>query len=352
MVRRRALVTGATGGLGRELVQQLVAAGYAVRATGRNGRVGESLSQSSHPGEGRDPASGCSQLDPGLRRGGVEFVAADLVRDPIEPLVRDIDVVFHLAALSSPWGREADFRAINVDATQRLLDAARKAGVGAFIHASTPSIYARYGDTLRITEDSPLPTRFINAYAASKYEGECAVLVANTPEFRTVALRPRAIAGPQDTVLLPRLLRAARRGKLALPNGGTALIELTDVRDVATAFLRADQRREQAAGRAINISSGDPRPLRELLQLIFAKTGQRVRLRSVPIGVALAAAGAMERVAALLPGRPEPPLTRYAVAALGYSQTMQLGLARTRLDWTPRYRAEEIVAYALGDRDA
>lgn len=323
---RRALVTGATGGLGRELVGQLVAAGYAVRATGRDARIGATL--------------------------GTEFVAADLVRDPIEPLVRDIDVVFHLAALSSPWGREADFRAINVDATTRLLDAARKAGVGAFIQASTPSLYTRYGDTLRITEDTPLPARFINAYAATKYEGECAVLAANTAEFRTVALRPRAIVGPHDTVLLPRLLRAARRGRLALPNGGKALIELTDVRDVATAFLRADQRCEQAGGLAVNISSGDPRPLRELLEAIFARTGQKVRLRSVPIGVALAAAGAMEWVAALLPGRPEPPLTRYSVAALGYSQTMQLGFARKRLDWTPLRRAEEIIDHALAGRDA
>lgn len=322
---RHALVTGATGGLGRELVAQLLAHGYRVRATGRDAAIGEALSTA--------------------------FVAADLVRDPVEPLVEGVDVVFHLAALSSPWGRAADFRAINVGATGRLLRGAASAGCGAFIHASTPSIYAEHRDRIGLTEDSPVAKRFANQYAATKYAAERAVLAADRHCFRTVALRPRAIVGPHDTVLLPRLLRSAARGRLALPGGGRALIELTDVRDAAAAFVAADRHRERAGGQAINLSGGDPRRLRELLEMIFARTGQQVRFRSVPVELAGMVAAVAEWTAALRPGRPEPRVTRYTIATLGYSQTMCLDKARALLDWSPRHKVEAMIAHALANRE-
>lgn len=318
---RHALVTGATGGLGREVVRQLLAGGYRVTATGRDTFIGAEL--------------------------GTTFVAADLARCSLDDLVANVDVVFHLAALSSPWGRFEDFQSINVEVTADLLTAAHAAGTSSFVYASTPSIYAEARDRIGLTEASPVAVRFANAYAATKYAGECAVLAAHTDEFRTIAIRPRAIVGPHDTVLLPRLMRTAKRWRFPLPGGGHALIEPTDVRDAAAAFLAADARREQAGGRAINISGGDPRAVRSLLGIIFAQTGQDVRYASVPIGIAMAAAGAMEQIAALLPNRPEPPATRYMVKTLAFSQTMRLDLAKSLLDWTPRHNVEAMVAHAL-----
>lgn len=324
---RHALVTGATGGLGRELVTQLRAAGYEVRATGRDAAIGATL--------------------------GAAFLPADLVTDRLEPLVEGIDTVFHLAALSSPWGSRAAFRTINIDATARLLGAAKAAGCDAFIHASTPSIFAMPRDRIGLTEDSPVAAPFANDYAATKYAAECAVLAADAPGFRTVAIRPRAIVGPNDSVLLPRLLRAAKRGRFPLPGGGTALIEPTDVRDAAAAFVAADARREAAGGQAINIAGGDPRPVRELVALLFARIGRMPKLATVPTGLAMVVAGAMERVATLLPGRPEPPATRYSVMTFGFSQTMALDRARDLLGWSPRYRVEDMIAHALpGPADA
>ncbi|WP_156457880.1 NAD-dependent epimerase/dehydratase family protein, partial [Sphingomonas sp. Leaf412] len=95
---RVALVTGATGGLGRTLVPALHDAGWRVRATGRRPRAGE------------------------------DIVALDLTGPLPDDLCRGVDTVFHLAALSSPWGSRATFAAINVAATARLLAAARRAG--------------------------------------------------------------------------------------------------------------------------------------------------------------------------------------------------------------------------------
>jgi nucleoside-diphosphate-sugar epimerase len=320
-VSRSALVTGATGGLGRELVGQLLAAGYRVRASGRDRTIGAQLQ--------------------------TEFVAADLTRDPLLPLVDGVDVVFHLAALSSPWGERAEFQAINVTATQRLLDAARGAGCGGLIYASTPSIYAEPRDRIDLTEDCAVASRFANDYAATKYAAERLVLSADARGFRTVALRPRAIVGPHDTVLLPRVLRAARRGRFPLPGGGYALIEPTDVRDAAAAFVAADRHRAAAGGQTINISGGDPRPVRELMRALFNRLGRSPRFVPVPASLAMSIAGAMERVAALLPGHPEPPVTRYSVMTFSFTQTMRLDRARDLLGWVPQHSVDAMIAHAL-----
>jgi 2-alkyl-3-oxoalkanoate reductase len=302
----------------------LVQAGYDVTATGRNAAVESELTTS-----------------------GARFVATDLVGGLLHSLVRQHDVVFHLAALSSPWGRAADFDVINVHVTQALLDAARERGCSAFIYASTPSIYASPQDRLGLVETSAVAQPFANTYAATKYTAEQLVLAANSPTFQTVTLRPRAIVGPHDTVLLPRLLRAARRGRMPLPNGGRALIELTDVRDAAAAFLAADQHLTRAAGRAVNVSGGQPRRLDDLLRRIFSRRGMSVRLVPVPARLALAAARMVELVCAALPGRPEPPATCYTVMSLAYSQTFDLSAAHELLGWAPRFSPEEAIDAAL-----
>ena len=319
---RRALVTGATGGLGLALVPALLARGYQVRATGRNRCAGERL-----------------------RAVGAEFVAADLT-DPAQaaPLVAGRDVVFHAAALSSVWGPAASFAAINVGATARLLEAARQTGCDAFIFVSTPSVYAEPRDRLRLTEESALARRFANAYVATKFAAERLVLGANAPGFATVAVRPRALVGPDDRVLLPRLLRVARSGWFPLFRGGRAMIELTDVRDAAEAIVAADTHRAEVGGRVFNISGGAPMSVRETLGLVFAATGLCPRLVEAPFALAAGAMALAEAVCARWPGEPEPPATVYSLSTLAFSQTFDLSAARESLSWTPRVSPEDAIA--------
>jgi nucleoside-diphosphate-sugar epimerase len=171
--------------------------------------------------------------------------------------------------------------------------------------------------------------------------------------FSTVSLRPRALVGPHDAVLLPRLLRVARSGRFPLFRRGRALIELTDVRDAAQAALAADRRRQAVSGRVFNISGGAPVSVVDTLAEIFTALNLKPRFVEAPYALAAAACRAAEAVCARLPGRPEPPATVYSLSTLAFSQTFDLANARNDLGWSPRWspaQAIERTAAAWRDR--
>jgi 2-alkyl-3-oxoalkanoate reductase len=166
--------------------------------------------------------------------------------------------------------------------------------------------------------------------------------------MRTIAIRPRAVAGPNDRVLLPRLARIAERGHVPMPRGGSALIEITDVRDVAAAFVAAG-REDAPGGVAINVSGGTPRPFRMLVGDVCRALALPFRPFAVAEPLLDGVARASEATGRFF-GR-EPAITRHAAMAVAWSQTFDLGGARRLLGWTPRHSYEETLAYALRGRD-
>jgi len=317
-VSRRALVTGATGGLGLTLTQALLDEGYSVRAAGRSPSAIKRLHDM-----------------------GTETMAGDLFELGLDALCRDMDVVFHAAALSSPWGPDADFQRVNVDLTRDLLAAAQRSGVGSFVFVSSPSVYARWADQTGLTEDTPWPERPLNAYSRTKGEAERLVLATDAPGFRTVAIRPRAIIGPDDAVLLPRILRLVKRGRFPVFRDGLALVEMTDVRDAARAIRLADVHHDAAGGQAINITGGAALPVRELVRRLGDALGVEVRTVPIPLALAQVLSVGADALCRVLPGRPEPVLTPYTLSALAWSQTFDLSKARRLLGYEPSHDAVE-----------
>jgi 2-alkyl-3-oxoalkanoate reductase len=309
------LITGATGGLGLALVEAACARGLRVLATGRS-----------------------SQHQARLVGLGARFIAADLT-DPAAALklCEGQDGVIHAAALSSSWGPRAAFQAANVDATAHLLEAAQQQNVARFVYISSPSIFAAMRDRLAIGPNDLPTSPPLNDYAQTKLMGERLVLAASRQGFATLAIRPRAIVGPDDQVLLPKLVELARRTNMPLPGGGRSLIELTDVRDVASATLAALECADKLGGMAFNISGGQPIQVCELAQRLAATLGLKPRLLSVPLPLANVLANCGEGLARAFNMQREPVLTRYTLATLGYSQTFDLEPACLHFGWVPQF---------------
>jgi 2-alkyl-3-oxoalkanoate reductase len=259
----------------------------------------------------------------------------------VDSLVSRHDIIIHCGGLSSAWGPAAAFQAANVLGTHHIVEACLRHGVRRLVFVSTPSLYDISTGRLNLQEDAPLASPPVNAYAASKLAAEQVVRAAARRGLGTVIVRPRAIFGPHDSALLPRLLRVAARGWLPLIDGGRAVIDLSYVENVAAALAFAAIAGSQVDGQTYNVSGGEPRTIVSILRTIVAEFGLNVRFVSMPFRVAHFAAGALEALAMLRPGRPEPPLTRYSVGVLGRSCTLSIAAAQRDLGYTPPISLDE-----------
>jgi 2-alkyl-3-oxoalkanoate reductase len=302
------LITGGTGFLGRHTAHLLLSQGHRVALMGRD--FGESSD---------------------LLGAGATSVHADL-RDhqAVIAACAGVDAVVHAGALSAPWGLRRDFMAINLGGTAAVIAGCRHHEVARLVVISSPAVVFTGLDHYLTTEAAPYPRRSSSIYAYSKQLAE--QLVCATPELPTVTLRPKAIFGPGDRALLPRIIAAARAGRLPQVGHGRNLVDITYVENVAHAISLA-LHSNAAVGRTYHITNGEHVPLWELIRTLLRRMGLSERLPQVPLPLMLAVAAAMEARAALS-GR-EPLLTRYSVAILARNQTYDISAAQRDLGYHP-----------------
>ncbi|MEI8002433.1 MAG: NAD-dependent epimerase/dehydratase family protein [Actinomycetes bacterium] len=304
----RVLVTGASSLIGRATVAQLLARGDEVT------------------GFQRGPSgTGARDVAGDIRDGDAVFAA-----------VGGHDVVVHLAALVAPRPAFADARAVNVDGTAHVLDATAAAGAR-LVHVSSPSVAFADHPAIGVGAEAPA-YRGPDAYTHTKALAETLVTDRGLPGV--VVIRPHLVWGPGDTQLVGRIVDRARAGRLALPDGGRALVDTTYVDDAAGALVAAVDRTAdspEATSRPWVVTGNDPRPVRELVAGILAAHGVTTRLRTVPAPVAA--------VVGSVVGRwwrgDEPPLTRFAARQLSVAHTFDQRDTQRVLRWVPVVGVDE-----------
>jgi len=284
----------------------------------------------------------------------VREVLADL-GDPDAPLDAALaghDAVVHLAAKVDVVGPWREYLRTNVGGTRRLVAAARAAGVGRFVHVSSPSV-AHAGDALvGVGAGAADPDGASGHYARSKALAEREVL-AGVPERAThragtrnspggdaqlavVVVRPHLVWGPGDTQLVGRIVARARAGRLAVVGTGAALIDTTYVDDAVDALVAALDRAPDLHRRVLVVSGGEPRPVAELLASICAAAGAPAPRLAVPASLARAAGAVVETL-----WRRDPPMTRFLAEQLSTAHWFDQRETRAALGWIPRIGLDE-----------
>jgi dolichol-phosphate mannosyltransferase len=246
----RALVTGAGGFLGANLVRYLTAAGHEVVALLRPGGTSWRLEEIATQVR-------LFELDLG------DTAAIEQAVATIEP-----QWVFHLAAHGAySWQTDIDTMiSVNIRATEALLASARAVDVQAFVYTGSSSEYGL--KTYAPSENERLEPN--SHYAVTKAAGSHLTALAAVAGLPAVTLRLYSIYGPWEDPgrLVPALVREATRGRLPPLAGPETARDFVYVDDCCDALLRAAQRGAPGGrGAILNLGSGTQTRLDELVDV-------------------------------------------------------------------------------------
>jgi nucleoside-diphosphate-sugar epimerase len=309
-IKGRVLVTGATGFAGANIIPMLIAAGWQVRACGRN---------SMH------------------KSGNCEFVAMDLAQESnLDALVADTDAILHLAARTHVM-REvasdplAEYRRSNVAPTARLVEAAARNKVKHFIFASSLKVHGETSGNRPIREDDPL--RAQDPYGVSKIEAERLVIEKSADSGMSASiLRLPLMVGPGVKGNLLRLAKLVASGvplPFAAISNRRSLLNVDNLGAAIFALLE----KPVAGHRTYLISDGHDVSTADLLRSMAAVLGRPARLFPFPQGLLRLAATA----------------TGFGAEIGRLTDSLQVDISHIRdtLNWTPPFSFDEGIAKTI-----
>jgi glycosyltransferase involved in cell wall biosynthesis/nucleoside-diphosphate-sugar epimerase len=322
------LVTGASGFLGRYVVDEALRRGHVVRAMVR------SAGAAARVGWDKDPR--------------VEIAVADLrSRRALPEAVAGVDAVLHLAAAKA--GDVYAQYGGTVVATENLLWAMDQADVRRIVHVSSFSVYdwMRMRSGTLVDESAPLEKDAFerDAYAHTKLVQER--LVREHAGLTWTVLRPGMIIGP-DKLWSARVGTQGKRRWVRM--GARARLPITYVENVAEAIVVAAER-DSAAGQVLNVVDDETPTQRQYVKLLRERTTPRPKVVGLPwLGIRATArlAWLTDRLLlgnrARLPGILVPCRVHARFKPLKYTNKK----IKEALGWSPRYSLVQAIDKSLG----
>ena len=259
------LVTGAEGFIGSHLTELLVEKGYSVKAFVRYNFT-----------------NNWGWLESSKYLKDIEIYTGD-VRDydSVYDSMKDVDVVFHLAALIGiPYSYVSPLAYIktNTEGTYNILEAGRKLGVDRIVVTSTSEIY---GTAQYVPIDEKHPYNPQSPYAASKASADHLAL-SYYRSFGTpvTIIRPFNTYGPRQSAraIIPTIVTQILSGKTQIKLGNLEPTrDLNYVKDTANGFVTVGLH-EKTIGDVYNIGSGREISIGELVQKIIDLLGRHVEI--------------------------------------------------------------------------
>ncbi len=309
-----ALVTGATGFTGTNMVKNLLEHNYQVRVFIR-------------------PESDITEL----KKYPVEFAFGDIRNaDEVNEAVRGVDMVYHIAALyRSANIPDNVYWDVNVKGTKHVLDAAVQFKTQRVIHCSTCGVHGHI-DHPPATEESPIKPEDI--YQKTKAEGErLAMEYYQEKRLPVTVVRPVGIYGPGDTRML-KMYRTIQNRNFIMFGGGNVNYHLTFVTDTVEGFRLAGES-ENAVGKIYIIAGNEYTTLNEFANMIAKELKVKPPRLHPPVWPLYVAAFLCEKTC--VPLRVEPPIFRRRVHIFTHDRAFDISRAKKELGFRPKISMEE-----------
>lgn len=323
MDRRRILITGGQGFVGRALVDAFADAGHEVI---------------------------CADLHVEAFREDVRFIQLD-IRDAAAVMAacEGLDSIIHNASLvHTKNNRVDDVWAVNLGGTEHLLAACRAHAIARLVYISSASAVYEGGDIENGDESLPYSGISQAPYADSKIAAEKQVIAFNgTGPTRCCAIRPHVIFGAGDNRFVPAILSKAQQGKLTRCVGNRdKLSDFTYISNLTDAVIAAEQRLSPdgvACGQIYFITNGEPMAFFDFVDMLLEEAGYPTIRGKVPYWLAYGVAAIAESIDTLKGGtlNTEDGLTRFAVRYMVTHHYYSIAKARRELGWLPKVSLRE-----------
>jgi nucleoside-diphosphate-sugar epimerase len=318
----RALVTGASGFVGRTLIERLLINRDQVRGFVRMTSRVESL-----------------------RQLGIELCYGDLRdRESLEQAVRGVDVVFHAAARVGVWGRAEEYYEANVLGTRQVLEAMQRSGVARLIHFSSVAVYGR---NTGLISETRLLERIGDPHGDTKIDAEELVREsALSHGIAVTVLRPALVYGPFDYKYVPRTARNILNGRMCIVGSGQNLAPIIYGEDLADLAIRAATS-NAAVDQIFNVCSCEPVTWQEFLSTLANLLGTKLPRLRVPYPLLYGAASLLEVCWKMAGAKEPPPATRFGTRMLGSDWRYDITKAKSLLEFRPRVGYREGLSRTL-----
>ena len=253
-----ALITGSSGHVGSNLIRELTKQNYKIRCIDFDG--------DHRAYEGFD----------------VEIIKGDITeRDSLVPIFKDVEIVFHTAALINLDRRYRDqIRLVNVSGTENVCQASLNAGVKKIIHFSSVDAFYRFPIEEPLLEDRKLiddPNAV--PYDLSKADGQKIVIDYCKKGLDASIIHPTSIVGPNDFkpgLPMQEMVNLANGKRKVLPNWGYNFV---DVRDLCITAISAVSKGKTGQN---YIVGGEYHMYSYIAELMEEQLGRTVLLGTIP----------------------------------------------------------------------
>lgn len=263
---KKVLITGAGGFIGSHLTEKLLASGYKVKAfVHYNSR------------------NSWGWLDSSVRKGQIEVISGDIRdTDIVRKAMRDVETVFHLAALIgipySYYSPEA-YVDTNIKGTLNILQSALDFGVKKVVLTSTSEIYGT-AQSVPIAETHPINPQ--SPYAATKASADfLALSFYRSFNLPVVVVRPFNTYGPRQSAraVIPTIITQILAGYKKIKLGSLdPTRDLTYVDDTVKGFIKAGESKN-GIGEVINLGNKSEISIRDLAYLIARAMGVSITIQ-------------------------------------------------------------------------